>query len=52
MRASSATTSPSDQRPTTVVPAATTPRTSCGHRRYDQYGVRCVRASTGPSART
>lgn len=38
VRASSATSFPSDHRLTTVVPSATTPLTSAGQRRYDQYG--------------
>ncbi|PSK63154.1 hypothetical protein B0E53_04902 [Micromonospora sp. MH33] len=50
--ASSATSFPSDQRLTTVVPSASTPTSFAGHRRYDQNGVTRCFPETGWSAYT
>lgn len=50
VRASSATSFPSDQWLSTVVPAASTPSSEAGQRRYDQNGVTRFRPSAGWSA--
>jgi hypothetical protein len=47
-----ATSSPSDQRLTTVVPLATTPESCSGQRRNDQRAVIRALASAGASALT